>query len=645
MVLLFTSCEKNDTKEFEKRLDTIEKVTVASLQNQIASFNSTLGTLQETQSQLSGFISSLQGSVGTLEGDYSGLKTDVDNLQSQASQFKQDFQNLQDNIGEGDLDVKKWVEESYVTLTLFNTLQNDVDGLKASVQTVFSRLDGLDTTTKRISEELDEAKEKLNGKLGKCEQDIEGLKTDIQTLQTDMDNVKQQLSAIVSAVQSVVAVPDYSDGSIKMTESSENSIRFEVYPIEAAKNLVILGVSALSLDCIETETKNSLFSNIPVTQVSFDGAVIILNADGSGLPNSIKSGKTAANARLKISDGTITRSSEYFLLSYKAAPAEPQFRSDYTSGLLASEESLELAGTFIKKNVVISATIESFPASGSVRLARGRKGEGNPCWIDVDREAIKLINASSNEVFKELAHGMTFNAPVNISVDFGDGEQARITLSSGNEVIEFEAWYSYSCGQISLTNLSSDSIQAQLRFFPKDATCRVWVIGDSYINWLSPERWPYYIYKLGYKSWLGDHLAGATSKTMLASFKNDLQFGHPNYVLWMMGMNDGSDIGNAPREQWLKCVTEFISLCEQHSITPVLSTVPSVPAYRHTEKAKWVRESGYRFIDIAAAVEKDPETGQWYDGFLAADNIHPAAPGAEAMARRLMLDFPEITFK
>ena len=35
----------------------------------------------------------------------------------------------------------------------------------------------------------------------------------------------------------------------------------------------------------------------------------------------------------------------------------------------------------------------------------------------------------------------------------------------------------------------------------------------------------------------------------------------------------------------------------------------------------------------------------WYDGMLAPDLVHPAAPGAEALYRAVLRDFPEIKEK
>ena len=347
------ACNSVENDELAARVDTLEKVTLQSVQSQITAINTTLGTLQATQAQVSGYVSGLQTSVQTLQGDYVQLDGMVKDLSGKNEQYGKDISELKSKMGDA-ADLKKWVEESYVTLKAFETLQTDVSGIKTDISTIFSRLDGLDETTKELAKTLQESTEDITSRLGKCEQDIEGIKKDLQSLQDDMDSVKAQIAAIVSAVQSVVVIPDYSDGSVKMTAGDHNPLRFEVYPLEAAKNLANLGVSALSLDCVQTQTKADGFINIPLTEVSYADGVMTVVADGSELPESIKSGDSETNARLRISDGTVTRSSEFFMLTYSVeGPVEVRYTT--TDGSM-----IDIADyTFIAKHYKDSQTGEN----------------------------------------------------------------------------------------------------------------------------------------------------------------------------------------------------------------------------------------------------------------------------------------------
>ena len=359
-------------------------------------------------------------------------------------------------------------------------------------------------------------------------------------------------------------------------------------------------------------------------------------SDGVSAPTVVSILDSPAMMSFIFSDGSIINVE-------KTLPAVG-IRSDYSAGQLAYDEALTLACNYIRKNVIITATLDKFPSSGKIRLGRGKDNDFSACWIDIDTESVKIIRLSSGgDVLEEYQHGMSFTGPVDIIVDYGDNRNARITLFSGAESYEFSGIYAFAGGETSIKNLSDESINCSVRFFPKDSGSKIWIVGDSYIDWRNPARWPYYIYSLGYTSWLGDHLSGANSRLMLSSFKNDLQFGRPEYVLWMLGMNDGSDSEGQPSEIWLSSINEFLQICDLNGITPVLSTIPSVPARNHVEKTRWVHESGRRFIDIAAAVEKEASNGQWFEGFLSSDNVHPTNLGAEAMARKVLVDFPEIT--
>ncbi|MBP5374243.1 MAG: hypothetical protein J6Y31_04930 [Bacteroidales bacterium] len=335
LMLMIVSCGKADTSAIEARLDAIEKVSIASLQSQMSQINTTIGNLQATQSQLSGFVTNLQTSVGTLDGNYSSLNTAVDNLGKQNSKFEKDIADLAKAVDDCGKDVKKWVEESYTTLTKFSELQGEVSTIKTNIQTIFSRLDGLDSETKRISDGLRDLSTELNEKLGKCEGEIEGIKEDLKALQDDVDSIKEQIAAVVSAVQSVVVVPDYSDGSVKLSKVADNKVYFEVYPLTAAEEISKVGPSSFSLDYVETLTKSTKeLINLPITAVSFDGKMLLVTVDGTGLPDTIIEGTKTASARLRISDGTVTRSSEYF----------PIYRKESGSGSGSQQNGIAITG-------------------------------------------------------------------------------------------------------------------------------------------------------------------------------------------------------------------------------------------------------------------------------------------------------------
>ncbi len=165
------------------------------------------------------------------------------------------------------------------------------------------------TINEKIAADIQKATDSLQAKIDALTKRLDDLEARISALEATMEE-------LIGMVQSVVVIPNYSDGSVKITGRRRNVIRFEVYPLNAAKKLVEIDPSALSLDYVETETKSTLFHNLPITDASFDGEVITIIVDGTALSEDIKRRIQTASARLRISDGTATRSSEFFPLYY-----------------------------------------------------------------------------------------------------------------------------------------------------------------------------------------------------------------------------------------------------------------------------------------------------------------------------------------
>ena len=75
---------------------------------------------------------------------------------------------------------------------------------------------------------------------------------------------------------------------------------------------------------------------------------------------------------------------------------------------------------------------------------------------------------------------------------------------------------------------------------------------------------------------------------------------------------------------------------------PIFCTIPNVPTINNSFKNDIVRNSGYRYIDFAKAVNAEDVGSPWYDGMLSSDGIHPTELGAKALAARFITDFPEV---
>ena len=106
-------------------------------------------------------------------------------------------------------------------------------------------------------------------------------------------------------------------------------------------------------------------------------------------------------------------------------------------------------------------------------------------------------------------------------------------------------------------------------------------------------------------------------------------------------MNNG-DSETGVNANWKNATDEFLRICQEKGITPILTTTPNTPTVINSFKNEYVKSLGYRYIDFAEAVGASEKGAPWYTGMLAGDKVHPAAPGAKALYEQIKKDFPEI---
>jgi len=352
-------------KEIEGRINTIDE--------QIASINATLKKLQELEDAISALKAEdetikglIEEAKKALEDKIAELKTYVGNELNKTKNWASasfatltQYQSLCDEVASLksilealDIDsitealnsleesMKTWVNgqlANYYTIAEINAkleaLQDAItNGDSANAEEIATLKQNLETAKSELTTAyqtaIEEAINQNNGVINQkiaddikaatdaLQETLNGLSARIDAIENRVAALEDKVAKIISGVQSVVVVPDYSDGSVRLSNIADNKIRFEVYPLEAAEAIAETGPSILSLDYVETITKSSEdFVNLPVTAVTFTGKTLILTVDGTNIPETIISGTSSANARLRISDGTNTRSSEYFPIS------------------------------------------------------------------------------------------------------------------------------------------------------------------------------------------------------------------------------------------------------------------------------------------------------------------------------------------
>lgn len=263
----------------------------------------------------------------------------------------------------------------------------------------------------------------------------------------------------------------------------------------------------------------------------------------------------------------------------------------------------------------------------------------------IDSTNITYKTVSTNEsATAQFAHGLTFANNIQFIFEYLPTGQAKITLiTNGNLFAQTLAFVKQTISQVAVVSDGSTLTDCKLTWTPIDIDKLIWMFGDSYFSY-SDSRWTYYLHEYGYdENVLLDGWPGEGSVNARNSLLTLIQFGVPKYIVWCMGMNDGSDTdADTPSSGWVSRRDEMLEICEQYNITPIFATIPNVPTVLNTGKNAWVRASGYRYIDFTKAVGAEEAQSTWYSGMLSSDNLHPSVTGAKALFARALLDFPEI---
>lgn len=318
--------------------------------------------------------------------------------------------------------------------------------------------------------------------------------------------------------------------------------------------------------------------------------------------------------------------------------------SSTTNASLSADTSLTLPEfpTRLKKRLAISFT-GKFSSFSSLSIGQNYK-TSDGAGIKIDGTNVYAMNYSNGteDIRHTVPHGIpSFANYISVTLYIDSAQTAFVTIvtDGGSARVKIED-YNYAHSGIVFANPAMSMTDVKLNATCADFRCPVWAFGDSYFG-LSIVRVGYWLRENGFFNLLFDGLGGENATGAMSDLNLCLNFGTPKYIVWALGMNGASDSNGQPDSTWLAKSQELIALCEAKGITPIFCTIPTVPGRIHEALSAWVRNSGYRYIDVADAVGSQAD-GTWYDGMLSSDNIHPTQFGAKVIAQRWLIDFPEI---
>ncbi len=316
---------------------------------------------------------------------------------------------------------------------------------------------------------------------------------------------------------------------------------------------------------------------------------------------------------------------------------------------LSSGESLEMHDPTVKDKSHISFTcdIASLDDDFMISVGRGYMYTSG-CWVEITKTHVRAFtyfyytDPQLRVLEPQAEHGLEISDFLTVLIDEDKQHGSFIVLTTASGSVKlpcptFAAWD----GKIFASAKGCELENCKLNWLYDGFAFPIWIYGDSYLGYGHPARWPYYLYRDGYDRVLLSGYPGMNTQRGLVDFKCSLERGTPKFALWLLGMNNSDPSVDEPETNWLKATEEFLAICKEKGITPILSTIPCVPDRINEAKNAWVRASGYRYIDFNRAVGAH-KSKEWYPGMLCPDRVHPAANGAAALYSQVLIDFPEI---
>lgn len=345
------------------------------------------------------------------------------------------------------------------------------------------------------------------------------------------------------------------------------------------------------------------------------------------------------NTKVKLTTkttGSLEKSLNIVATSSTAVSPTSVSKSTFTNG-----ETLNLEETFAKKNkqLVFFATIETM---GTLKLYHG-ENLYNSGWIEIDDTNLKVYTYdSTSHERKNVAHGLTIKDYIGVITKTGNNNDLEVKIiTNGGTYSASSIYWSASNGMIKAVSDGCSFKNVRMSWNTDDFKKKIWMYGDSYFDFQNKARWPYHMVNWGFDNCGAFGFPGAKSSDVYPEWQRTLAHGTPKYAIWCLGMND-IDSATSINASWQTYANKFIEDCLEKGIEPILATIPNTPNRQHTYKNEFIKNSGYRYIDFAEAVNATEYPSNWYEGMIGTDNTHPDELGAICLAMRAISDVPEL---
>lgn len=486
-----------------------------------------------------------------------------------------------------------------------------------------------------------------SAKLNKIENGIQGNDEEISNINTQLNAEVDEIKDDLNELKSIVTTTETASGTRTIDASSYSN------GLMTLDGTVVTGGSY-------DDYKHSGLINVSEGDVFRGVTFRFMTAFSNGVAVSDKGANSVT---------TYTVPSGIDQVVASVADSVDTFTNDYTETIIKpvnadssfplEKNVLSKAGTFTQGglyNYILDTRIKASLSKSLVAVfecdcVSGTDFEfgftvSNSTPVSVHNNVISITdtNVSYNDV--DYVHGLSIEGRLKFILEQLSTGQAKITLMANG--VSFEQTFDYvlttTCSPY-VRSIDLIANNCKLTITCKDLQKQIWAFGDSYMSY-SDNRWRYYLHSYGYdENALINAHPGAGSVNAVTSLTNLLAIGKPKYIIWAIGMNDGSDTNaSTPASSWVTGRDALLGICDENDITPVFCTIPNVPTVSNAGKNAWIKASGHKYIDLCHAVGAD-ETTSWLGTMLSQYGVHPSVAGAKALFAQVLADFPEITIE
>ena len=232
--------------------------------------------------------------------------------------------------------------------SLETTKSELIEAYKNAIKDAINEYDGVITT--QIATEINKVNKRID-------EEVAVLNDKLAILQTQVNNNTANIAKLLARIQSISYIPQYDDGkaTVKTIGTSRVTLNFEVSPKGAISELAEVWEEALNVKAVYTKTRAVEFVDMPIISFEADKAngVITIVASGENLSPEFYEDSQTASARLAISDGNNSITSEYISLVYEPIPSNEIW---YTATRKVTPNEINVFGANITSNEWDSAT-------------------------------------------------------------------------------------------------------------------------------------------------------------------------------------------------------------------------------------------------------------------------------------------------